>query len=109
MDRRADRGRRGLAAGRHHENAVQLLTTNPTARNAATATIRVSSTRRTLHRWIETGSRSGTSARNCVSRSRPSSLSSLRSCVGLATPRAAAKASAISASVKYRSACRYTR
>ena len=51
----------------------------------------------------------GASARKRASRSRPSCFMTVRSCVGLATPRAAANASAISSGVKYRSARSYTR
>ena len=59
-----------------------------------------STTRFALQRWSEIGRRSGASARNCASRSRPSCFIAVRSCVGLATPRAAANASAISSGVK---------
>ena len=65
--------------------------------------------RRTLHRCKETGRRAGASARNSATRSRPSCFMTARSCVGLAMPRAAANASAISSGVKNRSARWYTR
>ncbi len=60
----------------------------------------ISNTRRTLHRWIPMGLRAGASPRNVASRSRPSALSEVRSCVGLATPRVAANASDSSSGVK---------
>src|SRR5436309_52229 len=92
-----------------HANTVQLLTITRSATSATRSTPAVLPTRRTLHRWMETGRRSGARARNSPTRSRPSCLSMLRSCVGLATPRAAAKASAMSSSVNHSSACSYTR
>ena len=71
---------------------------------------RVRSTmRRGPHRCSEIGRRSGASARNCATRSRPSCFMTDRNCVGLAMPRAAANASAISSGVKYCSARVYTR
>src|SRR6185436_8762763 len=87
-----------------HANAFQLLMTRPIAKKAANSTPIVSSTRRRLQRWIETCSRSGAIRRNSARRSRPSCLRWLRNWVGLATPRAAANASAISSSEKYVSA-----
>ena len=61
-----------------------------------------SSTRLTLQRWSETGRHGGASSRNWVTRSRPSRFIIIRSCVGLATPRVAANASAISSGVNSR-------
>ena len=66
-------------------------------RSTATSTTRARRRRvADPHRCNEIGRRSGASARNCASRSRPSCFMTERSCVGLAIPRAAANASAIS-------------
>ena len=62
------------------------------------------STRLTLQRWREIGRQGGASFRNWVTRSRPSRFIMTRSWVGLATPRVAAKASAISSGVNSRTA-----
>ena len=70
------------------------------------ATPAVRRTRRMLHRCSAIGRRCGPSARNSSMRLRPSRFNAARSCDGLATPRAAAKASAISSSVKMRRARR---
>ena len=56
--------------------------------------------RRNDHRWSEIGRRAGARARNWARRSRPSLLRAERSWDGLAMPRAAANASAISSSEK---------
>ena len=61
---------------------------------------RRAATRLTLQRWSEIGRRGGASARNWATRSRPSCFITVRSWVGLATPRVAANASAISSGVK---------
>ena len=61
-------------------------------------------TRRTLQRCSTIGFRGGARARNTASRSRGYRFMNARSCVGLATPRVAANASASSSGVKYRSA-----
>ena len=75
------------------------------AESRSTASVAtISTTRRTLHRCTAIGRRSGAIARNSASRSRPSSFMCWRSCVGLATPRVAANASASSSGVKYRRA-----
>ena len=57
-------------------------------------------TRRGPHRCSEIGRRAGPMARNWATRSRPSCFIAVRSWVGLAMPRAAANASAISSGVK---------
>ena len=57
-------------------------------------------TRRALQRCSTIGRRCGASLRNSASTSRGSRFMKARSCVGLATPRVAANASASSASVK---------
>ena len=67
-------------------------------RRSSVATI--SSTRRTLHRWIAIGLRAGASSRNVSSSPRPSAFIDARSCDGLATPRVAANASDSSSGVK---------
>ena len=85
---------------------VNMPTVACTAKRATTATVPARSTRLTLQRWSDMGRRSGASARNCATRSRPSRFMTARNCVGLATPRVAAKASAISSAVKYCSARR---
>ena len=69
-----------------------------TVKMASIAAARV--TRRALQRCNTIGRRGGASVRNSASRSRGSRFMKARSCVGLATPRVAAKASASSASVK---------
>ena len=69
-----------------------------TAKMASIAAARL--TLRTLQRCSTMGCRCGASLRNSASRSRGSRFMKARSCVGLATPRVAAKASASSASVK---------
>ena len=58
-----------------------------------------------VHRWIFIGARWGASAWNSASRSRPSSFIIVRSWVGLATPRVAENASAISSGENSRNAC----
>ena len=78
--------------------------------NSSNVTTRTASTTRSgLHRWSEILGCGGASARKRASRSRPSCFIAVRSWVGLATPRAAAKASPISSGVKYCSARSYTR
>src|SRR5687767_1923941 len=102
-DRHGEHDRR---APRHppstdHENTAQLLTSSRSESRDRITTITVNPTRRTLHRWIGMGSSSGARARNSDMRSRPSFFISVRSWVGLAIPRVAANASAISSDVKY--------
>ena len=61
-------------------------------------------TRRTFQRCSLIWGRFGASSRKRATRSRPSCFSAVRSWVGLAMPRAAANASAISSGVNRRSA-----
>ena len=63
-----------------------------------------SATRLKLQRWSEMRRRGGARARNSAIRSRPSCFIIARSWVGLATPRVAANASAISSGVNSRRA-----
>ena len=78
--------------------------------NATTTTTSTASPMRSgLHRWSEIRRCGGASARKRASRSRPSCFMTVRSWVGLATPRAAANASPISSGAKNRSARSYTR
>ena len=73
-------------------------------RNAPTSSAKTRRIRRGPHRCNEIGARGGASERNCATRSRPSRFMSVRSSVGLAIPRTAANASAISSGVKTASA-----
>src|SRR5439155_11754947 len=112
-------GRHAEREGRHesqctgpgppHRTTRQFAATRAITTRAVTHAPNERLTRRALHRWIPTGSRSGASARNRRGRSRPSRFDAIRSWVGVATPRVAANASAISSSVKKRRATRYTR
>ncbi len=85
---RRSRGRAPASAG----SRSSVTTNDGTERGARSR----GTTRLGLQRCSEIGRRSGASARNWRSRSRPSFFITVRSCVGLATPRAAANASAIS-------------
>ena len=89
---RRSRGRAPASAG-----SPTSGTTTSAPRTSASVEARPAST---LQRCSEIGRRSGASARNWASRSRPSCFITVRSWVGLATPRAAANASAISSGVK---------
>ena len=76
-------------------NSKPTPKTVDTAKMESSAAARL--TRRMLQRCSTIGSRGGASVRNSASRSRGSRFMKARSCVGLATPRVAAKASASSA------------
>src|SRR6266516_2842316 len=113
-DRDSGHGRGGPGAGhagakapgsRRHATTVQPRTTTSTAATATASTSRLRAIRRRLQCWMATGRRCGARARNWAIRSRPSCFRTDRSWEGLATPRAAANASAISPAVKYRKAC----
>src|SRR5215472_6685808 len=67
---------------------------------AAASTEAASTTRRVPQRCSAIGRRGGASDRNSASRSRGSRFRNVRNCVGLATPRVAANASASSSGVK---------
>ncbi len=83
---------------------VNMPTVCVTASTRATTRPTASATRPMLQRWRAMRCRSGASARNSARRLRPSSFMAARSWVGLATPRVAAKASAMSSGVNSRSA-----
>ena len=88
---------------------VNMPYTFVAATSVSSARPSVSRTRRGPQRCNEIGRRAGASARNWATRSRPSRFIATRSCVGLAMPRAAANASAISSGEKWTRACWYTR
>jgi hypothetical protein len=81
-------------------NTAQLLATKPMESSAMKRTPSVTAILRRLQRWIGIGSCGGARRRNSARRSRPSRFIIVRTCVGLATPRVAANASAISSGVK---------
>src|SRR5439155_7415064 len=83
-----------------HDSSGHVFTTPKTKSPTVASAARLSAARRRLQCWMATGRRTGASARNSATRFRASRLSEARSWVGLATPRVAANASAISSSVK---------